>query len=495
MKRIIIIASLLGGVILLAGCQKEFNKGREVRFVASSVPGPETRAAYSGEGTTTNGLLTWERIDWQKGDVIRVWSDNAKTPSDANYSDYKVSSVNTKSGDANRSQATVVNNAANGLTWDGVTGNSEFWALYPSSLAGSATTKNLSLTISKTQTEDDGLKNAPMVADVTGVSPNSEVTLEFYPAFTAFEITLTSEDKEITLNSFALTSTSTSLSGDYTAAVAAGGVTTYTCPARTDDNGSVEYTFDEGATISTTQSVTFTILALPQLLKDLTLDFSVTVDGATAHRKLALNKNGSPIEFAAGSKHRIYGLAMPGNIWKFTVDLDFEVVEWIDGGTSNIDYTTGTAQAGYFQFNQGDYDFADQLADVDRDSWIITFGSTKPLSTGVVYVQYSITSPLGAEWSVVPVDPLGYFNVVSVIDGEESPNLYGTVQTSGTTVKPIVLKITPNMSNIPSSRSEDYTMIIHTYAVAAGKMVNIDSETQTSDGRYDYTKFVIANNE
>ena len=94
MKRIIFIASLIGGLTLLAGCQKEFGRGGEIRFVASSVAGPKTRTEYSGEGDTdSNGLLTWERIDWKNGDLIRIWSDAAKTPAGVIYSDYKVSSV------------------------------------------------------------------------------------------------------------------------------------------------------------------------------------------------------------------------------------------------------------------------------------------------------------------------------------------------------------------------------------------------------------------
>ena len=114
MKKIMLIASLIGGSLLLAGCQKEFGKGGEVRFVASSVAGPQTRAEYSGEGTTSGGLLTWERINWQTGDVLRIWSDAAKTPDNANYSDYKVSSFNVKSRDNTRSQATVENAAEHG---------------------------------------------------------------------------------------------------------------------------------------------------------------------------------------------------------------------------------------------------------------------------------------------------------------------------------------------------------------------------------------------
>lgn len=496
----IFIASLIGGLTLLAGCQKEFGRGGEVRFVASSVAGPGTRAKYSGEGTTSGDLLTWERIDWQTGDVLRIWSDAAKTPDNVNYSDYRVSGVNIKSGDPTRSQATVVNAAEHGLNWEGVESACGFWAVYPASIAGTGTTKSVGFSIPGTQTPSDNvLAFAPMVAAAEGVAPNSSVTLEFYPAFTAFEITLESADQDITLNSFALTSTSTALSGNYTATIAAGGATTYACPAFTSSNGKVEYTFASGTTIAKNSPITFTILALPQDLNNLTLDFNVTIGGNTTVRKLALNKNNTPIKFNACSKHRIYGLAMPSDVWKFSIDLDFEVVEWIDGGTSNIDYTEGTASASYFQFNQNPYSAANSTVDIDVDNWIITFGgsSSKPLSGGVVYAQFSITTPLNAEWSVVPVDPNGYFNVVSIIDGEESSQLYGTVQTvgGGTDVKPIILKITPNMSRIPSSRTEDYTMILHTYAVVSGKTVNIDSETQTSDGRYHEAHFVIAHNE
>lgn len=241
--------------------------------------------------------------------------------------------------------------------------------------------------------------------------------------------------------------------------------------------------------------MTFTILALPQVLKNLTLEFNVTTGSGTVTRKLALNKNGSPIEFAACSKHRIYGLAMPGEVWKFSLGLDFEVVEWIDGGTHNIDYTTDALQVESFKFNPEPYDWADNTANVDRTNWIITFGSGQSLSGGVVYVQYAIKAPLNAEWSVVPVDPNHYFKVVKVEDGLESENLSGTVQTVGLTVTPILLKITPNTDKIPSSRSENYTMILHTFAVVNGRMVNIDSETQTTDGRYPHAHFDIASNE
>ena len=64
MKKIIILASLIGGTLLLAGCQKEFGRGGEVRFVASSVAGPGTRAEYSGEARLSDALtLRFSGVD------------------------------------------------------------------------------------------------------------------------------------------------------------------------------------------------------------------------------------------------------------------------------------------------------------------------------------------------------------------------------------------------------------------------------------------------
>ena len=103
----------------------------------------------------------------------------------------------------------------NGLTWDGVESACGFWAVYPASMVGTGTTNTVNLSIASTQTATDGLTSAPMVAAVNNATPGDPVTLEFYPAFTAFEITLKSKDQNITLNTFALTSASKALSGTF----------------------------------------------------------------------------------------------------------------------------------------------------------------------------------------------------------------------------------------------------------------------------------------
>ena len=489
MKKIIIIASLIGGSLLLAGCQKEFGKGGEVRFVASSVAGPQTRAEYSGEGTTnSDGLLTWERINWVSGDHLRIWSDGAKTQSAANYSDYKVSSdVNIKAGDPTRSQAKVQNAGSNGLTWNGVESACGFWAVYPASMAGTGTGKTVSsLSISASQSPSDGLTNAPMVAAVNGVEPESSVTLEFYPAFTAFEITLESADQGITLNSFALTSTSTALSGKYTATIAAGGNTTYDCTAAISKR--VEYTFDSGTTIAKGSPVTFTILALPQDLTNLTLEFNVTIGETAATRKLALTKNGSPITFNGLSKHRIYGLAMPGNNWNFKyITLEGVVIDWTDVEVSGLD-TDNLPEASQFVVNGANngryYTSGDQTSPVSgrnatayRQYWLMKSGVPTT-------VTFKIMAPEGGTYEVVPQGNTGEFTITGNLEGEIAAKPESATTPSTTTVV--------NLTITSTTTTADAKLYFKTYVTKNGNKYNIDSETQLFDLR-GYHYFVMNN--
>ena len=492
MKKIMLIASLIGGSLLLAGCQKEFGKGGEVRFVASSVAGPQTRAEYSGEGTTSGSLLTWERINWQTGDVLRIWSDAAKTPDNANYSDYKVSSFNVKSGDNTRSQATVENAAEHGLNWDGVTGNCGFWAVYPASMAGTGTTNRVDLSIPGTQTPSDNvLASAPMVAAVNGVEPESSVTLEFYPAFTAFEVTLKSKDQEITLKKVTLISTSTALSGSYSATIAPNGGTVYNCPALSSTNGKVEYTFGSNTKITTDQSATFTILALPQQLKDMTIDFEVEIGGLTAHRKLALSdSNGNTIEFNACSKHRIYGLAMPGDVWQLTIQSD--VNEWVvkDATTSfkeqigirDISIEGETETENHYEAYNG-YDKYYQIRTLDMS-----------VANPHFVLKFTPFAPLGGYWTLIPEavgeGSLEHFDVkVYVGEGEYSTDLIG--QIIGNEVE---VHIFPK--NFDPEAGVSYAMILKSF-VSSQKTFDTpysaDSEFQDvhGDGRYSYWRFTL----
>ena len=81
--------------------------------------------------------------------------------------------------------------------------------------------------------------------------------------------------------------------------------------------------------------LTFTVLALPKDYDQLSVRFT-TSQGLT--RTLALkysdtatsHTQGSYVKFAAGKKHRIYGLLLPTDEWKITyAEEGMEVEEWI----------------------------------------------------------------------------------------------------------------------------------------------------------------------
>ena len=78
---------LLGGLslLVLAGCQKglfENNGGRAVSFTANS--GAITKAAY---GDAVGGK---QRIEWQAGDSLVIFSDRAETPQGQKFAVYTI---------------------------------------------------------------------------------------------------------------------------------------------------------------------------------------------------------------------------------------------------------------------------------------------------------------------------------------------------------------------------------------------------------------------
>ena len=147
--RIISVACILGSLILLAGCQKGLGLGnyggQPVRFGAKTSTSPMSKAAYSGNGTFTNGFLTWERINWESSDTVRIASNNAYVadggdagiPIGVHYADYRLT-IDATQADPNKHAATLAPLASNtnGLVWkDGQESDYSFYAVYPSPLS------------------------------------------------------------------------------------------------------------------------------------------------------------------------------------------------------------------------------------------------------------------------------------------------------------------------------------------------------------------------
>ena len=194
------------------------------------------------------------------------------------------------------------------------------------------------------------MSNAWMFACVEGAQSGKNVQLDFYPAFTAFELTFEGDadyDGNITVTQVDLISDSP-LAGSVEATLKPGtrkndvtngtetkthviGASTYACTAAGESPYTLSYTLPEGSVVSAKDRIVLTVFALPQDVAGLKLRFHVTIDGEETTFTGTLSKGGEPITFGACEKHRIKGVAVPGNLWKiFYAPGIIEADEWVE---------------------------------------------------------------------------------------------------------------------------------------------------------------------
>ena len=375
-KQIISIASIiLGGIILLAGCQKDgttSKAGSLVKFTAGLKPAA-TRTTYSGEIVNN-----FERINWKDGETIVVWSDKAvdRYNTSANYASYAISSPKASGVNSTASLGNIEGEngeGGNGLVWvDGVK-TYKFWGSSPA-ISGTPEAGKATFAIpasqqmnadstAKTATTGEGdaavttvtlpadMSNAWLFAAVEDAEAGKDVSLDFYPAFTAFELTFEGDadyDGNITVTQVDLISDSP-LAGSVEATLAPGtrtntvgevahtiGASTYACTAAGESPYTLSYTLPEGSVVSAKDRIVLTVFALPQDVAGLKLRFHVTIDGEETTFTGTLSKGGQSITFGACEKHRIKGVAVPGNLWKiFYAPGIIEADQWVevDGGS------------------------------------------------------------------------------------------------------------------------------------------------------------------
>ena len=502
-KSFIFTLLLLAGLFTLAGCSDSFPKGKDVRFTAASSNNMATRTAYSGD--IQNGR---ERIDWTDSDVIRIYTSSSALVNGEGqrYSDYSLVDIQT-SAEKSTAKLQTLDPNVRGLFWedDAAAAQATFYGITPSTtpksesnpLGGVFDNLTVSGAPDITWTADDAkhlLTGAPNMARAYLIAKpaklvNKKVALDFYPAYTAFDITLKSKEESVTLNSFEILSTSSDLAGTYSfdSNKLADGQTATDGFIQTQSEAAgsqkrIVVTFPAGTVISPNDSVRFTVFALPQ---DLT-NISVSVNfGENMVRTLALKKNDSPIIFPAFHKANIKGLALEAGNWNFTVETALNVLPWTtsDSGAYNIDINN-TVLTSQFSFQSTQY--ASQYVVHDASAWTNTF-QARP--EAALYFEFTISAPVGANWNIQASDPLGYFQVHKMV-GEDAQAPSGTVDGNL-----IVIRVKPNMTNIPSQRSTDYIMELHTFVTVGDASYNIDSETQTYDIYHHLAEFIIpANN-
>ncbi len=537
---------LAGMSLLLAGCQKE-GRYDMIRFSASTRP--ETKTVYGDyfkatganngwQKVTNPNEATWQRIEWVVNDEVRIFSPEAEDRyhSEKHYADYRVVSVSNPDN-ARESEAQIVNadtdypvdpgvpNPAttdkdvNGLVW-GSEESYTFYGIYPVSSGTTAKDQETGpsasftgLEIESDQEDGDLSKNMPkygyLTAATAGVRNGSNVRLEFEPAFTAFEVTLEAEKDagEITITGFELVSGAEALSGEFSTA--------------TDANKVVGITFPTGTTIKPESSqgagdaktLNFTVFALPQDLTQLTLRFTVldendeeverSLDLSYAKATTVGDKTyaaGDFVEFAACKKHRIYGIAMPNEVWKFAIQLSGVAMPWElkNSTTSFAEHIltspfkitgclepTDSADPGYNNYYPaGTRDYNVRTMDM-RDAAHRWFE-----------VTFTPSAPEGGYWKLLPEGVAGLgsdaFQVKLVLDEEvETSDLVGRIMGN-----PVKLRIYPNVTD--AQRTEDHAIIIkalfsNTLAFDDNSTYSADSEIQDAhgDGTFSWWRFVI----
>ena len=402
MKKLLLLSLI---ALTSASCVNEMLEqamaGQKISFTASTeydnLPG--TRTEYSGvdeNGNSVTRTSAKERINWVDTDLIRIYSNEAVDRYSSNhYADYAIT-PGTNSGAV--SNASISPATGNGLVWG--TGSHNFYAVYPApgtkwkydttqevgsgdvSITGSGSSAEISGSIPAAQTAlwnaTDGeyeanMNDAYMYAVKTGVSSGATVDLAFKPLVTTFEVILKAGDvdaeamkvKSVEMVSEAGTG-GTDLTGDFVATVSAAGISSV---SRTNAGRSVKITLPDGEepTLSASDELRFTLLALPVDQTRLTLVITLLKGTTPVQRTLELRKGGDWITVPAGKKLYVWGLGVPG--WHYVIDTVPDIV--INGraagsGTSTIkSYRVSGTTTEYvpvtFQYSADGTTYADGL--------------------------------------------------------------------------------------------------------------------------------------
>lgn len=381
MKTVLFAMSIL--LILISGCEtfNHSNKSREVTFGVRTYSSLATKTAYSGEGLyNDDNQLILERINWLNGDKIRIYSpDVTRRFSELNdnklyyWADYSIvgSTIDNTANSGRSSQAKLqpLNkdtdfSTGNGLFWsdDMKDKKASFYAVYPApkaadvwgltetngvwTPAGAKGTISCSLPGTQVFSKKGNMEYAYMTACAPDVKFEDNVDLKFYPAYTAFEFHLAIDESgvdELYFGEFKLFSTESSLFGDYSVICNTSHPDNpaYECPTYsdgttgddpTDANNCITVNLNGYKLVKSGEGNTelvFTVFALPQTLKKLSISFEVGSSvGTYVTRTLDFKKTtdnvASWLTFGGCKKHVIKGLAMKGATWKifFGVSVD-----------------------------------------------------------------------------------------------------------------------------------------------------------------------------
>ncbi len=324
------LVPLLFAAALLVSCEKQqeskqlIPKGEAIEFAMSS-PAVNTKTEYGDVSGTK------QPINWINGDKFTVYCPEALvSDSDAEEVDYKVST-------SGSSSSVSPDNPDVQLMWGGE-GTHTFYAAYP---AGTLDGNTLLCEIPYTQTlkGKDGVY-APMlpecgymVAATTANKSNGAVTLTFKPIFTAIEFTVgPGPAKDVEVKGFRLESAKSTLAGSFSARINLDSAPTYADFISQAKSISVRFGDSSSVFIEKNKTISFTVIAVPQELNELTAYFSIKYKGDDQDTELSipLKKDGEFITFKAGKKSRINAPGILGPETQetgFDTDIDEQDIE------------------------------------------------------------------------------------------------------------------------------------------------------------------------
>ncbi len=541
----IILTVLAALALLLSGCDPILPSGeKSVKFSATAKSQMTTKTSYAGDDYTSG--KTHEDIYWSDGDAISIYSSNTDivaTPNGSASAEYLLDVV-----EGTPTHAKLVNSDPNGLAWK-ASGAVKFYAVYPPSTLGNGKSGYFTMGIPTTQDyatslAETNMDHAYMLAINSLESLTENVSLNFYPAFSAFQINLGSLDSELTLKEFRIyyedpadpedeAGKDIRLSGPYYGQIDENHTLENNtmdfarCDVTTEVNKYKEPEYDfsqvrmvlDGTTISPDSYINFTLLTLPFMgSKDLTvvdgltnlwLEVSFTKENETTvvKKKLALKQGTDFIQFAPCKKYRINGLAVDGGSnWRLQVDdLPWDLIEKETTFSQNIqaqafsiqNFTEtvkpdGTVENHYYPEGTRDY----QVRTLDMNKDYIDPETGEAISP-YFEVTFKPMAPMGGYWQLIPESNggLGTAAFQVVVWDEESakgtPDLKGHIMN-----QPVTLRIICNVTD--DQRTQDHAIIIKglfstSISFDENSTFSADSEIQDvhKDGSFSYWRFVI----
>lgn len=357
--RMIVLATF--GILSALSCQKGIGQtveqGDDVVFCA------DAKGSESSTKTDYSGVLyssdKYERIDWESGDVIRIYSEQTNY----NYRDYQVQTGSIAVATGGQSTATIKKIEKVGLRWGEETVDHYFYAVYPRPSSDSVTTsidvKKVEANLASEQnTRANALSGSTgsnyvlkpdlrwqlMTAFAGPYKPSTfpatgSVVLDFVPLTTAIQFVISNgASSDLSIKKVSLISAGTQIAGRFTVNdmtdFDTDGFPKVTPNTSDASMKTVSISLASAITLQQGKTFTFTFFTMPgQNLSDLSFQLTKS-DNSTLTTRLGYT-DGTGVTIKRCKKTFIEGLAVPEGV-RWTIDFQPSFTPWSEDATHTI---------------------------------------------------------------------------------------------------------------------------------------------------------------